>query len=520
MRVSKPSLSVLLAAVLGALALAAPGPASAAGAPVLPGEYPDPTVVRHGDGYVAMATSNRWAPVFPVLVSDDLVSWRQAGSVYQRAPRWATGRRFWAPELTVARGRLLVVYAGLKRNGQWCIGAATAARAAGPWHDRGPVLCRPGGAIDPAVVTGEDGRSYLVYKAKGVGGALYARPLDLDTLRTRGPATKLLEPERGERGVTEAPALLRRDGWWYLLFSSGNCCGPPCTYVERVARSRSLLGPYTKLEAPVLRDTADWRCLGHGTPVDLGDGRVALLHHGYRFADMGNRRRVGLLSLLRFGAEGWPAAEGGPVDAAAPAALGAEPAPAPDRLSDDFAGRELSVAWQWIARSEEPGVRVAGRRLDLGCGPYATVTRQVGDDRFEAAVTVRPAPGPDGIATLGLHERDGMLRGVEIRDGSARTVRRRADSVKLGPAVRVPRDRAVRVRVTALDDGDLRAEVRRGERWVRVPGGPAARGDEPTRVALACRGSGRTARFTALRVEGATPGVALAVQPQADRSAR
>ncbi|MDQ3608940.1 MAG: hypothetical protein M3459_08575, partial [Actinomycetota bacterium] len=75
----------------------------------------------------------------------------------------------------------------------------------------------------------------------------------------------------------------------------------------------------------------------------------------------------------------------------------------------------------------------------------------------------------------------------------------------------------VRVRVTALAGGDLRAEVRRGGSWVRVPGGPAARGDEPTRVALACRGSGRTARFTALRVEGATPGVALAVQTAAGR---
>ncbi|MCP9490935.1 MAG: family 43 glycosylhydrolase [Solirubrobacteraceae bacterium MAG38_C4-C5] len=517
---AKPLLSFLLAAVLGALALAAPGPARAAGAPVLPGEYPDPSVVAHDGRYVATATSNRWAPVFPVLVSDDLVSWRQAGSVYERAPRWATGRRFWAPELTVARGRLLVVYAALKRNGQWCIGAATAARAAGPWRDRGPVLCRPGGAIDPAVVTGEDGDSYLVYKAKGVGGGLYARPLDLRTLRTRGPATRLLEPQRGDRGVTEAPALLRRDGWWYMFFSSGNCCGPPCTYTERVARSQSLLGPYTRLEEPVLRDSADWRCPGHGTPVELDDGRVALLHHGYRFADEGNRRRVGLLSLMSFGTDGWPAAQGGPVDAAAPAALGAEPAPAPDRLADDFAGRELSVAWQWMARTSVPQTRVAGRRLDLGCGPYATITRQVGADRFEAAVTVRPAPGRDGIATLGIHERGGVLRGVEIRDGTARAVRRNGDSVKLGTAVRVPRDDAVRVRVTALEDGALRAEVRRGGRWVRVAGGLAARGDEPTRVALACRGSGRTARFTALRVEGATPGVALAVQPAAGPSAR
>lgn len=514
---SKLSLCVLLALVLGVLA--APASAPAAGAPVLPGEYPDPSVVRHDGRYVATATSDRWAPVLPVLVSTDLVSWRQVGWVHQRAPRWATGRRFWAPELTVARGRLLVVYAALKRNGQWCIGAATAPRAAGPWRDRGPVLCRPGGAIDPAVVTGEDGASYLVYKAKGVGGALYARPLDLGTLRTRGPATRLLAPQRGERGVTEAPALLRRDGWWYLFFSSGNCCGPPCTYVERVARSRSLLGSYTRLAEPVLDDSADWRCLGHGTPVEMDDGRVALLHHGYRSADVDNRRRVGLLSLLRFGTDGWPEAQGGPVDASDPGALGAGPAPAPTRLADDFAGRELSVAWQWIARREAPGARVAGRRLDLGCGPYAVLTRQVGDDRFEAAVTVRPAPGRDGIATLGVHQRGGVLRGVEVRDGHARTVRRRGDSVKVGRSVRVPRDRAVRLRVTALEGGRLRAEVRRGARWVRVPGGPAARGDEPTRVALACRGSGRTARFTALRVQGATPGVALAVQAAAGSSA-
>jgi len=352
-----------------------------------------------------------------------------------------------------------------------------------------------------------------------VGGGLYARELDLDTLRTRAPATKLLEPEPGERGVTEAPALLNRDGWWYLFFSSGNCCGPPCTYVERVARSRSLLGPYTRLEQPVLRDSEDWRCKGHGTPVDLDDGRVALLHHGYRFADEDNRRRVGLLSLLGFGADGWPAAQGEPIDAADPASLGAEPAPGLNRVADDFAGRELSVAWQWIARSSAPVTRVAGRRLDLGCGPGAILTRQVADDRFEAAVTVRPVPGRDGIATLGLHERGGVLRGVELRDGTARAVRRSRDSVKLGEAVRVPRDEAVRVRVTALEGGKLRAEVRRDGRWVPVPAGPAARGDEPTRVALACRGSGRSSRFTALRIEGATPGVALAVKPQAGSSA-
>jgi len=512
----KRPLLARLAAVLGALtatALAVPALAAAAvPEPVLAGEYPDPSVVRFNGGYVATATSDRWAPVLPVLVSEDLVTWRQAGSVHPRAPVWATGRRFWAPELSVAGGRLLVVYAGLRRNGQWCIGAATASRAAGPWRDRGPVLCRPGGAIDPAVVTDEDGSSYLVYKAKGIGGGLYARRLSLRTLRTSGRATRLLAPQRGDRGVTEAPALLRRDGWWYLFFSSGNCCGPPCTYTGRVARSRTLLGPYTRRKAPVLRDTEDWRCLGHGTPVKLDDGRVALLHHGYRFADAGNRRRVGLLSLVSFGDDGWPQATGPPVDAADPAALGVAPAPARPRLADNFPGRALSVAWQWAAGGERPAVRVAGGRLDLGCGPRAQLTRQVADDRVEAGVTVHPVRGRAGAGTLGVHQRDGTLRGVEVRDGQVRAVRRGARSVRLGPAVRVPRDAAVRLRVTAGEGGSLRTAVRRGGRWVPVPAGPAARGAEPTRVALACRGGG-TARFTGLRVAGRTPGVALAVAP-------
>ena len=112
--------SSLPLALLGALlALALLAPAASATVAAIPGDYPDPTVTRFGDVYVATATSDRWEPVFPLMTSTDLRTWTQVGAAFDRAPAWATGNRFWAPELTTIGGRLLLTYSGLKRSGQW-----------------------------------------------------------------------------------------------------------------------------------------------------------------------------------------------------------------------------------------------------------------------------------------------------------------------------------------------------------------------------------------------------------------
>ena len=173
-------LARLVAAAAAVFCLLAADVASAAYTnPVLPGDYPDPSVVRVGQDFYATATSDRWAPVFPVLHSRDLVSWRQVGSVFDEAPAWARGKRFWAPEITYAHGRLLVLYAGLRRAGRFCIGVATAARGEGPWT-------RPRAADLPARRRDRPRRGpprgrhgLAVWKAKGVGGALWAQQVDL-----------------------------------------------------------------------------------------------------------------------------------------------------------------------------------------------------------------------------------------------------------------------------------------------------------------------------------------------------
>jgi len=64
---------------------------------VLPGDHPDPSVVKIGDTYWATATTSNWMPAFPLLKSNDLVNWKMVGSVFERLPVWAD-YYFWATE--------------------------------------------------------------------------------------------------------------------------------------------------------------------------------------------------------------------------------------------------------------------------------------------------------------------------------------------------------------------------------------------------------------------------------------
>jgi len=50
--------------------------------PVMAGDYPDPSVIRVGKEFWAVATSSEWSPQFPILHSTDLVNWELTGSVF------------------------------------------------------------------------------------------------------------------------------------------------------------------------------------------------------------------------------------------------------------------------------------------------------------------------------------------------------------------------------------------------------------------------------------------------------
>jgi len=518
---------LLLAAVLCALLLSGgrpplPAVPPAAGQegeeaplePALPQNLPDPSIVRAPDGFYLTGTSGSWAPIFPVFFSRDLRSWEQVGSVLGQAPRWARGH-FWAPEIVADAGRYVVLYSASRRGGKACIAAATARHPAGPWRDRGRVLCRGGGAIDPTLVRDERGGRWLVYKAMGLGRGLLARRMS--GLRAVGRPVELLRPSEGWEGpVTEGPELVRRGDEWFLLYSGGGCCRIPCTYGVGVARAPSLLGPWRKHpDGPLLRGGRGWRCTGHGSVVDAGGEGLVLAHHGYAVGDLEQRRRRVLLSRVTWGEDGWPELDLGLAPALVPEAV--QPPPAPG-FSDSFDAPALAQGWEWLF-NRRPSARVEAGTLRLGCSIGATrpvlLARQVVEDAFTVEGALLPPPpadpalvDPSGAAVgLAVHAPDGTVRGVEVAGPAtgggalagppevAPTEVRvfsvgRRGAKATGAPLPLPPGATVRLRMT-VGGGVLQAAVSTdGVTWTPLDAGPAAAGQAPTRAGASCRGRG------------------------------
>ncbi len=498
-----PATMPLLLALLLLLALPATAAAQTVENPVIEGDRPDPTVMEFEGRFYAASTSGDWAPLFPIVRSDDLANWEDIGAVLQTPPSWGAGR-FWAPELVRGPdGGVLAYWSSSSRGGRPCLGVASAPRPEGPWTDRGKVACPPGGAIDVAPVIDEAGRRWLGWKRLGVGGGLHVQRLSPDGLRARGPAPELIRPDRSwERGVTEGASWVRRDGWWYLFYSGGNCCRPPCTYAEGVARSRTLTGPYAKFGPPIMRGSAasGFRCPGHGTTLQLADGSTWLLHHGYRYADTASHRRLMLLSELRFPDGRWPVTDGPRATVRSP--LGAMSGPRADRWHEAFEqrGRRLAPGWQWLwNRRPRHEVRDGALRITCRSTPRRPdfVARQAPGDRFAATATLRPARGT--TAFLALYDHAKTLRGV-ARDDDGRTFTFRVTAGGEVTRGRTQRGRGRLATVLGTPAGDVGAFA--GGR--PVPGSHTDGGAQPTRVAIGCWGRGTT-RTTAVALRPRAP---------------
>ncbi len=350
----------------GNSARAAAAPARAAAAPsyrnpVIPADFPDPTVMRVGRDYWATATNHgALVPVFGLMRSRDLVNWKPAGAVFPRPPRWTT-QSWWAPDFLRLPGRLLVYYSAQRRDGGGrCIGVATAKQPAGPWRDQGPILCDPSNPIDPTAVRDGD-RLYLFYKAEG---AIHATALAPGGTSVTGPDRVVLQPGQDwERGLIEGPQVIHQGGTWALMYSGGACCGLQCVYAIGVARASSPLGPYEKASFnPILHASDTWRCPGHGGPVQDAEGRTWLLYHAYPRRGFGFVGRQALLDRVSW-RDGWPRIGKG----SEPTTLARAPS-APQRRTtatrDGFDGTALGSSWQW-GEGARPSVRVRGGMLAL-----------------------------------------------------------------------------------------------------------------------------------------------------------
>lgn len=314
--------------------------------PVLPGDNPNPTVTKIGDSYYASTTSNEWSPLFPIYKSDDLINWTLISYVFPGgAPDWAQSN-FFAPELSwdEQQQKLYVYYTSrAKSDEKITIAVAYADGPEGPFTDLGPLTFNNCETIDAFEVRDETGKLFLIWKEvyfPGKPSCIYAQAISEDRQTVSGEKYELIRNDAAwEEEITEGPTVFRRDEYFYLMYSAGNCCDIGCNYKIGVARAKNLLGPWEKNPAnPILKDTQAWKCPGTGDVFNEGDDYY-LLYHAYETIGGDYIGREGLLSKIHWANDGWPFFNmENKIDSAN------------NRVNfhDDFKGA-LQPCWQWRA---------------------------------------------------------------------------------------------------------------------------------------------------------------------------
>ncbi|GAB4462583.1 MAG: glycoside hydrolase family 43 protein [Armatimonadaceae bacterium] len=265
--------------------------------PVWAKDFPDPHVLAHGGKFYAYATET--APYrFQVMESPDLVHWTHKGTAF--TVPWSR-EHYWAPEVIEYRGQFYMTYSALHpETRKHDIGIAVAKSPLGPFEHKA-ILVRAGdnrvGVIDTTVHF--EGRTpYLLYTEEDPRRILI-RKLTPDLITVDGDPTKLIEPtEPWERGCTEAPTLLKRNGMYHLIYSGGwfQSSKNESSYCVAHAESKSLMGPYTKTGQILTGDGKKVYGPGHQCVVTLKNGEDWLLYHAW---DDQNEPRYGSNPLGR-----------------------------------------------------------------------------------------------------------------------------------------------------------------------------------------------------------------------------
>ena len=314
--------------------------------PVLPGDRPDPSVIKIGNEYWATATSNEWSPLFPIFKSHNLTDWELVSYVFpQGAPSWAS-HNFWAPEFSYdeKQKKVYVYYTARdKSSGRLSCAVAVAETPMGPFKDLGPLVAQEAGSIDAFEARDENGKLYLLWKedgnSRGLPTPMWAQEISEDRKKLIGEPHALFQNDiPWEEGLVEGICVFKKNGYFYATYSAASCCDKNCNYKTGVARSKTLLGNWEKYERnPILADNAEWRCPGHGTIVEYG-GEEYYLYHAYNRKGSVYVGREGILEKVYWTEDGWPYFKNN---------AGYERKNASLDFTDTFSGKSLAPIWQW-----------------------------------------------------------------------------------------------------------------------------------------------------------------------------
>ena len=294
--------------------------------PVINQDIPDPTVIRDGDTFYYCGSTGMHYPSLGIYTSKDLVNW-----TFLCYPFPKYDGNVWAPELIMHEGKYYLYFAADGTNF-----VSVSDHMDHGWCD--PIDLKVG-HIDPGHCV-HNGTRYLFLSSN------YAAPLMDDGTKLAGelkcvcPAQELPDDWDIEGAYPEAPKVLKRGNWYYLIYADGGTGGPATAHAVMCARAKNPIdgpweySPYNPMVHTWSRDEK-WCAKGHGCMVDDVNGKWWILYHAYERGYMNQGRKV-LLEPVVFTEDGWPMIEGGSSAETLHKKPAGEAIPCKDSLSDSF----------------------------------------------------------------------------------------------------------------------------------------------------------------------------------------
>lgn len=338
--------------------------------PVIPGFYPDPSVICVDDTFYCVTSSFQYFPAVPIFKSTDLIHWTQIGNVLDRQEQVNLTNcnsygGIYAPTIRYNNGTYYMITTNVTNGGNFFV---TATSPYGPWSD--PIFVKEGW-IDPSLYF-EDGKCYVTSNPHD---AIYLWEIDLKT----GEALTSPQCIWGGTGgrYPEAPHIYKKDGYYYLMIAEG---GTEIGHNETIARSRNIYGPYQANPAnPILshfrqvKQGDHIQATGHAELVQAPDGSWWLMCLGYRTMSNGmhNLGRETFLAPVRWDEGAWPVVNGnGTIDINMKTATLPQTTAIAETVRTDFHAPALGPEWVYLRNPITSNYKLKNKRLQLIASDY------------------------------------------------------------------------------------------------------------------------------------------------------
>lgn len=287
--------------------------------PILPGFYPDPSIVKVNKDYYLVNSTFSYFPGIPVWHSKDLYNWEQIGNVIDRPSQMDfmgenVSRGLFAPAIRYHDGLFYVTCTDIDHDGNFVV---TATNPAGPWSQ--PVRLPEVRGIDPSLFFDTDGKAYIIYNSDAPDGKpLYSGhrtirmyEFDYHSLKVLGNEILLVNGgvDLSRKPVwIEGPHIYKRGNYYYLMAAEG---GTSVNHSEVIFRSEHVGGPFMPYEHnPILTQRgmkSSVTSAGHADLVDGPDGNTYAIFLAVRpyEGDYYNTGRETFIAPVRW-VDDWP----------------------------------------------------------------------------------------------------------------------------------------------------------------------------------------------------------------------